>query len=119
VQDDVATPREVIDDMKDAIRAADPARLCAWYAEDALMVIPHAVHRGKDELLAYWQKDLATYTQTTIDFRLRTEWGDTAIDEWTMESLNTTNGQREALRGVDIAVLSGGLVVEHRWYYDT
>lgn len=113
------TPREVMDDMKEAIRTGDLERLFQWYAADAVMIIPGDAHEGKPALEAYWAQDLATYTETTMEFRLRTELGDTVVDEWTMESLNTTNGNREPLRGVDIAQFRDGLVVEHRWYYDT
>ncbi|MFB7929425.1 ester cyclase [Streptomyces sp. NPDC056039] len=124
--------REVMDRLTDAITThADLKAIGELYAEDAVAFTPDEGElRGRDDIVEYWR----TMTEAVPDGAFHAlhsyEVGDTAIDEGVFSGRNTgplelPNGetlpptQKEIrIRGVDIATVRDGRIVDYRLYFD-
>jgi ketosteroid isomerase-like protein len=124
--------REVMDRLTDAITThADLKAIGELYAEDAVAFTPDEGElRGRDNIVEYWRTMTEAVPEATFQSLHSYEVGDTAIDEGIFSGRNTgplelPNGetlpptQKEIrIRGVDIATVQDGRIVDYRLYFD-
>lgn len=124
--------REVMDQLTDAITAhPDLKAIAALYAEDAVALTPDEGEiRGRDNIVEYWRQMTETIPEAMFESLHKYEVGDTAIDEGIFSGRNTgplqlPSGetlpatQKEIrVRGVDLATVSDGRIVDYRLYFD-
>jgi ketosteroid isomerase-like protein len=101
------------------------------YAEDAVAVTPDEgeIH-GRDNIVEYWRQMTEAVPDATFESLHSYEAGDTAIDEGVFSGRNTgpiqlptgetlPATQKEiSIRGVDIATVRDGRIVDYRLYFD-
>ncbi|MEU0584044.1 nuclear transport factor 2 family protein [Streptomyces sp. NPDC006132] len=124
--------REVMDRLTYAVtRHADLKVVADLYAEDAVAFTPDEGElRGRDNIVEYWRTMTEAVPEATFQPLHSYEIGDTAIDEGIFSGRNTgplelPNGetlpptQKEIrIRGVDIATVRDGRIVDYRLYFD-
>lgn len=124
--------REVMDRLTDALTAhPDLKALGELYAEDAVAFTPDEGEiRGRDDIVEYWRHMTEAVPDATFETSHAYEAGDTAVDEGFFSGRNTgplrlPSGetlpatQKEIrIRGVDIATVADGRIVEYRLYFD-
>ncbi|MFF7732317.1 MULTISPECIES: nuclear transport factor 2 family protein [unclassified Streptomyces] len=124
--------REVMDRLTDAVTAhTDLKAVGELYAEDAVAFTPDEGElRGRESIVAYWRTMTEAVPGATFEVLHSYEAGDTAIDEGIYRGRNTgplelPNGetlpptQKEIrIRGVDIATVRDGRIVDYRLYFD-
>ncbi|MGI5377309.1 ester cyclase [Streptomyces sp. CA-251387] len=124
--------REVMDRLTDAVTThPDLKALGELYAEDAVAVTPDGGEiRGRDNIVAYWRQMTDAIPDGTYETLHAYEVGDTAIDEGFFSGHNTgpvqlptgetlPPTQKEIkIRGVDLATVKDGKIVEYRIYFD-
>ncbi|GAA2225268.1 MULTISPECIES: nuclear transport factor 2 family protein [Streptomyces] len=124
--------REVMDRLTDAVTGhADLKVVADLYAEDAVAFTPDEGElRGRDAIVEYWRTMTEAVPEATFQPLHSYEAGDTAIDEGVYHGRNTgplelPNGetlpptQKEIrIRGVDIATVEDGRIVDYRLYFD-
>lgn len=124
--------REVMDRLTDALTTHPDLKVIAeLYAEDAVARTPDEGEiRGRDNIVAYWRQMTEAVPEATFESLHAYEAGDTAIDEGVFSGRNTgpiqlpTGGtlpatQKEVrIRGVDIATVKDGRIVDYRLYFD-
>ncbi|MES5824315.1 nuclear transport factor 2 family protein [Streptomyces sp. RG80] len=124
--------REVMDRLTDALTTHPDLKVIAeLYAEDAVAFTPDEGElRGRDDIVEYWRQMTEAVPEARFETLHAYETGDTAIDEgWfsgrntgpiqlpTGESLPAT--QKDVrIRGVDIATVKDGKIVDYRLYFD-
>lgn len=124
--------REVMDRLTEAVTAhTDLKAVGELYAEDAVAFTPDEGElRGRDSIVEYWRTMTEAVPGATFEVLHSYEAGDTAIDEGIYRGRNTgplelPNGetlpptQKEVrIRGVDIATVRDGRIVDYRLYFD-
>ncbi|MEU0893147.1 ester cyclase [Streptomyces massasporeus] len=124
--------REVMDRLTDAVTThTDLKAVGELYAEDAVAFTPDEGElRGRDSIVEYWRTMTEAVPGATFEVLHSYEAGDTAIDEGIYRGRNTgplelPNGetlpptQKEVrIRGVDIATVRDGRIVDYRLYFD-
>ncbi|MET9758761.1 nuclear transport factor 2 family protein [Streptomyces sp. NPDC006372] len=124
--------REVMDRLTDALTShADLKTIGELYAEDAVAFTPDEGElHGRDDIVEYWRGMTEAVPEATFQSLHSYEVGDTAIDEGIFSGRNTgplelPNGetlpptQKEIrIRGVDIATVKDGRIVDYRLYFD-
>ncbi|MGW1952184.1 ester cyclase [Streptomyces sp. NPDC001920] len=124
--------REVMDRLTDALTAhRDMDVVADLYAEDAVALTPDEGEiRGRDGIVAYWREMTEAVPEATYESLHAYEVGDTAIDEGVFTGRNTgplhlptgetvPGTQKEVrIRGVDIATVKDGRIVDYRLYFD-
>lgn len=124
--------REVMDRLTDALTTHSDLKVIAdLYADDAVAFTPDEGEiRGRDNIVEYWRQMTEAVPEATFETLHAYEVGDTAIDEGIFSGRNTgplqlPNGenlpatQREIrIRGVDIATVADGRIVDYRLYFD-
>ncbi|MET9829051.1 nuclear transport factor 2 family protein [Streptomyces sp. NPDC006385] len=124
--------REVMDRLTDALTAHPDLKVIGeLYAEDAVAVTPDEGEiRGRDNIVAYWREMTEAVPDATFESLHSYEVGDTAIDEGIFSGRNTgplrlptgetvPGTQKEIrIRGVDIATVRDGRIVDYRLYFD-
>lgn len=124
--------REVMDRLTDALTAhPDMKAIGELYAEDAVAFTPDEGEiRGRDRIVEYWRQMTEAVPEARFETLHAYETGDTAIDEGIFSGRNTgplqlPNGetlpptQKEIrIRGVDIATVANGKIVDYRLYFD-
>ncbi|MER5212369.1 nuclear transport factor 2 family protein [Streptomyces sp. NPDC002838] len=124
--------REVMDRLTDAVTTHPDLKVIAdLYAEDAVAVTPDEGEiRGRDQIVDYWRQMTEAVPEATFESLHKYETGDTAIDEGVFSGRNTgplqlPSGetlpptQKEIrIRGVDIATVKDGRIVDYRLYFD-
>ncbi|MFF7545537.1 ester cyclase [Streptomyces canus] len=124
--------REVMDRLTDALTTHPDLKVIAeLYAEDAVARTPDEgeIH-GRDNIVAYWRQMTEAVPDATFESLHAYEAGDTAIDEGVFSGRNTgpiqlptgetlPATQKEVrIRGVDIATVKDGRIVDYRLYFD-
>ncbi|MFG2463885.1 ester cyclase [Streptomyces canus] len=123
--------REVMDRLTDAVTHPDLKAIAELYAEDAVAVTPDEgeIH-GRANIVEYWRQMTETVPDGTFETTHAYEAGDTAIDEGVFSGRNTgpiqlptgetlPATQKEVrIRGVDIATVKDGRIVDYRLYFD-
>ncbi|MDQ1047665.1 ester cyclase [Streptomyces sp. V4I2] len=124
--------REVMDRLTDALTSHPDLKVIAeLYADDAVAFTPDEGEiRGRDGIVEYWRQMAEAVPEATFETLHAYEAGDTAIDEGIFSGRNTgplqlPNGetlpptQKEIrIRGVDIATVADGKIVDYRLYFD-
>jgi len=122
--------RMVLDKITAAVETSDTEKLMALYAPDAVAVTPDAGEvKGREEIVEWMRQFMVAFPDISFDVIAEHEDGDTAVDECYLVATHTgplsgpegeiaPTGKRIHLRECDIAVVSDGLVREHRFYYD-
>ncbi|MET9456460.1 nuclear transport factor 2 family protein [Streptomyces canus] len=124
--------REVMDRLTDALTTHPDLKVIAeLYAEDAVARTPDEGEiRGRDNIVAYWRQMTEAVPEATFESLHAYEAGDTAIDEGVFSGRNTgpiqsptgetlPATQKEVrIRGVDIATVKDGRIVDYRLYFD-
>ncbi|MEU0942581.1 nuclear transport factor 2 family protein [Streptomyces canus] len=123
--------REVMDRLTEAVTHPDLKVIAELYAEDAVAVTPDEGEiRGRDNIVEYWRQMTETVPDGTFETLHAYESGDTAIDEGIFSGRNTgpiqlptgetlPATQKEVrIRGVDIATVKDGRIVDYRLYFD-
>lgn len=124
--------REVMDRLTDALTTHPDLKVIAdLYAEDAVAVTPDEGEiRGRDHIVDYWRQMTEAVPEATFESLHKYEAGDTAIDEGVFSGRNTgplqlptgeilPPTQKEIrIRGVDIATVKDGRIVDYRLYFD-
>ncbi|WP_405617530.1 ester cyclase [Streptomyces sp. NBC_00076] len=124
--------REVMDRLTDALTAQQDIKVVGeLYAEDAVAFTPDEgeIH-GRDHIVEYWRQMTEAVPEATFETLHSYEVGDTAIDEGffggrntgplqlpTGETLPATQKELR-IRGVDIATVKDGRIVDYRLYFD-
>ena len=124
--------REVMDRLTDALTTHPDLKVIAeLYAEDAVAQTPDEGEiRGRDNIVEYWRQMTDAVPEATFESLHAYEAGDTAIDEGFFSGRNTgpiqlptgetlPATQKEVrIRGVDIATVKDGRIVDYRLYFD-
>jgi ketosteroid isomerase-like protein len=124
--------REVMDRLTDALTTHPDLKVIAeLYAEDAVAQTPDEGEiRGRDDIVEYWRQMTEAVPEATFESLHAYEAGDTAIDEGFFSGRNTgpiqlptgetlPATQKEVrIRGVDIATVKDGRIVDYRLYFD-
>ncbi|WP_329441551.1 nuclear transport factor 2 family protein [Streptomyces canus] len=124
--------REVMDRLTDALTTHPDLKVIAeLYAEDAVARTPDEGEiRGRDNIVEYWRQMTEAVPEATFETLHAYEAGDTAIDEGFFSGRNTgpiqlptgetlPATQKEVrIRGVDIATVKDGRIVDYRLYFD-
>ncbi|MDX3458970.1 SgcJ/EcaC family oxidoreductase [Streptomyces sp. ME02-8801-2C] len=123
--------REVMDRLTEAITSADVKAIAELYAPDAVAVTPDGGKLlGRDNIVEYWRQMTDAVPEGTYESVEAYEIGDTAVDEGYFSGRNTgpialPSGdhlpatQKEfRIRGVDLATVRDGHIVDYRLYFD-
>lgn len=122
--------REVMDRLTDALNSHDTEAGVALYADDATITDPFGTTTGTDQIREYWQTFFDAFPDMSGESTRKYESSSTAIDEWSMSGTHTgplrtpdgqeipATGKRVTMRGSDFAQVEGGLIVQHRVYFD-
>ncbi|MGW7723538.1 ester cyclase [Streptomyces canus] len=124
--------REVMDRLTDALTTHSDLKVIGeLYAEDAVAQTPDEGEiRGRDNIVEYWRQMTDAVPEATFESLHAYEVGDTAIDEGVFSGRNTgpiqlptgetlPATQKEVrIRGVDIATVKDGRIVDYRLYFD-
>jgi ketosteroid isomerase-like protein len=121
-----------MDRLTDALTTHPDLKVIAeLYAEDAVARTPDEGEiRGRDNIVEYWRQMTEAVPEATFESLHAYEAGDTAIDEGFFSGRNTgpiqlptgetlPATQKEVrIRGVDIATVKDGRIVDYRLYFD-
>ena len=124
--------REVMDRLTDALTTHPDLKVIAeLYAEDAVARTPDEGEiRGRDNIVEYWRQMTEAVPEATFETLHAYEAGDTAIDEGFFSGRNTgpiqlptgetlpATQKQVRIRGVDIATVKDGRIVDYRLYFD-
>ncbi|MFF1724958.1 ester cyclase [Streptomyces sviceus] len=123
--------REVMDRLTEAVTHPDLKVIADLYAQDAVAITPDEGEiRGRDNIVEYWRQMTEMVPDGTFETLHAYESGDTAIDEGVFSGRNTgpirlptgetlPATQKEfRVRGVDIATVQDGQIVDYRLYFD-
>ncbi|WP_329275547.1 ester cyclase [Streptomyces sp. NBC_01451] len=124
--------RDVMDRLTEALTSKPDLKAVAeLYAPDAVAVTPDGgeIH-GRDNIVEYWRQMTGAMPEATYEPVHAYEIGDTAVDEGYFSGRNTgpiplPSGdqlpatQKEVrIRGVDVATVRDGHIVDYRLYFD-
>ncbi len=99
------TPQEVFDHHAHALVTGNLDELVADYADDAVLITPSGVARGKDSIRAAFDKQISGLPANAVfDVKTRTFAGDVLLLEWVLDS------PAERTDGVDTFVFADGLI---------
>jgi ketosteroid isomerase-like protein len=123
--------REVMDRLTEAVTHPDLKVIADLYAQDAVAVTPDEGEiRGRDNIVEYWRQMTEMVPDGTFETLHAYESGDTAIDEGVFSGRNTgpirlptgetlpATQKQVRVRGVDIATVKDGRIVDYRLYFD-
>jgi steroid delta-isomerase-like uncharacterized protein len=108
----------------------DVERYAQEYADDALLVRPDGVARGRAAIAARWAAELAAFPDRVLIVETVVEQGDLVVVEWTWTGTNTgprrapdgpalpPTGRRVEVTGVELAWLRDGLIARLHMYWD-
>lgn len=125
----MAEARDVMDAITAAVVAGDRDRLKGLYAPNAVAVTPEGEIKGREEIADWMHAFRVAFPDMRFELLAQFEVGDTAIDEGYLMGTHTgplvgpegeipPTGREVRLRECDLAVVTGGLAREHRFYYD-
>jgi ketosteroid isomerase-like protein len=124
--------REVMDRLTTAVfTTRDLKAATECYTDDALAVTPDQGEiTGRQHIAEYLQQFVDAFPDIRYEHLHKHESGNVAIDEGHVIGTNTAplplpsgetlpaTGKQVRVRGCDIATVEGGLVTQHRFYFD-
>ena len=99
------TPEEVFAHHAQALGAGDLDDIVADYADDAVVITPAGVNRGKDGVRAAFTQLLGDVPNASWDLKTQIYEGDVLFLEWVADSASTRVDD-----GVDTLVFRDGLI---------
>jgi hypothetical protein len=99
------TPQEVFAHHGRALAAADIDEIAADFADDAVVITPAGVNRGKDGVRAAFRRLFADLPDASWDIKGQTWADDVLLREWAADA-----GQPRAGDGVDTFVFGDGQI---------
>ena len=99
------TPEEVFQHHAQALGAGDLDEIVADYADDAVLITPAAVKRGKDGIRAAFTQLLSDVPNAAWDLRTQIYEGDVLFLEWAADA-----GATLVEDGIDTFVFRDGLI---------
>ena len=100
------TPEEVFAHHAQALGAGDLDEIVADYADDAVVITPAGVMRGKDGVRAAFTQLLGDVPNASWDLKTQIYEGDVLFLEWVADSASTRVDD-----GVDTFVFRDGLIL--------
>ena len=100
------------------------------HAADAVLVTPTVTARGRAAILDYWPKLRSAFADLSLTLDVVVEQGDTIATEWSESGTNTgplvlqdgtrvpPTGKRIEHRGMEVAHVRDGKIVEYHMYWD-
>lgn len=124
-------PREVLDQLTEAITGGQLDRAARLYAVDAILVTPDAGEiKGRDGIVEYFSAFVDALSDLRWEPIAAWEAGNVAIDEGYFSGRHTDDlrdpsgrvipatGNRVRVRECDVATVSNGAVTSHHMYFD-
>ncbi|WP_210505733.1 ester cyclase [Naasia sp. SYSU D00057] len=124
--------REVADRATAALEANDLEAVRACYAEDAVAVTPDSGElRGRDAVVRWLSVWGEAFPDGGYESSAQYEDGNVAIDEGYLTGVHTgplrtpsgdsipPTGRSVRVRSCDIAVVEGGVITRHHFYFDS
>jgi ketosteroid isomerase-like protein len=99
------TPEEVFQHHVQALGAGDLDEIVADYADDAALITPAGVNRGKDQVRAAFTQLLADLPDAAWELKTQIYEDDVLFLEWAADAAAT-----RAEDGIDTFVFSDGLI---------
>jgi ketosteroid isomerase-like protein len=99
------TPQEVIAHHGPALAAGDLDQIVADYADDAVVISPAGVHRGKDGVREAFTRLLADLPDAAFQVSKQAYAGDMLLLEWAADAATS-----RADHGVDTFVFGDGMI---------
>lgn len=125
-----ATPLSVHSRAVGCCNAGDVEGFADLHAPDAVLVTPAGTFRGRAAIRRYCAGIRAAFPDLTLRVGLAVEQGDTVVAEWAGSGSNTgpmalpdgtsrpATGRAIAHRGMQVAHVRAGRIVEHHIYWD-
>jgi ketosteroid isomerase-like protein len=124
--------RDILDQVTDAVMTLkDLAAAGACYRDDAVAVTPDQGQIvGRDGIVEYLGHFIEAFPDAQYEYLAKHESGNVAIDEGYFVGTNTgdlttpdgeripATGKPVRVRDCDVVVAEGGLIQEHRFYFD-
>lgn len=123
--------REVMDRLTAAATAGDRETQLASYAADAVAVTPDQGEiTGPEAISDFLSQFAESFPDLEYEYLQKHEAGNVAIDEGFITGTNTgplplpsgetipATGKRIRVRSCDVAQVEGGVITQHRFYYD-
>jgi len=124
--------REAADRLTDALLSGgDDAAVAACYTEDAIAVTPdQGKIAGREGVVEYLRQFMNAFPDAQYDYIAKHESGHVAIDEGYFAGTNTgdlespdgervaATGKKVRVRDCEVMIVEGGLIREHRFYFD-
>jgi ketosteroid isomerase-like protein len=122
--------RDLRDRFLTAVATNDVAAVLKLYRDDAVLIAPEGRFKGHDYIGAYYRSQFAAFSGLELTVRDTHDSGNVGVAEWVFAGTNTgplelpggeavpPTGKRVTQRGADVAIVEGGLLREHRLYYD-
>lgn len=110
--------------------AGEMAGFADAHGEQAVLVTPAGTWRGRAAIREYWSRQRDAFPDLHLALDLVVAEGDVVMSEWTWSGANTgpltlrdgtrapATGRRVELRGMEVARVRGGEIVEYRVYWD-
>ena len=98
------TPEEVLQHHAQALGAEDLDEIVADYADDAVLITPAGVRRGKDGIRAAFTQMLANVPHASRDLKTQIYEGDVLFLEWTHTAGTLVED------GIDTFIFRDGLI---------
>ncbi len=126
----MSAARDLYDEAIRLYNAGDVEGFANLHAMDAVLVTPTGTAEGRDAIRAYWTRIRAAFPDLTLRVDLVIEQGDTIAAEWTETGTNTgamvlpdgserpPTGKRIEHRGMEVAHVHDGKIVEYHMYWD-
>ncbi len=110
--------------------AGDVDGFGAAHAPDAALITPGGVFVGREAIGAYWRRQRTAFPDLALTLDVVVAEGEVVAAEWTWVGTNTgpltlrdgstvpATGRRVELRGMELARVRDGMIVEYRMYWD-
>jgi predicted ester cyclase len=122
--------REVYEAAIRLYNAGEVAGFAEAHGEQAVLVTPAGVRRGREAIHEYWRRQRDAFPDLHLALDLVVAQGEVVMSEWTWVGTNTgpltlrdgtravATGQPVELRGMEVARIRNGEIVEYRMYWD-
>lgn len=122
--------RDVYEEAIRLYNAGDVEGFTDAHAEEAVLVTPGGITRGRAAIRDYWSRQRAAFPDLTLRVSVVLEQGDTVATEWTWVGTNTgplvlrdgtratPTGRRVEISGMELARVRDGKITACRMYWD-